>query len=721
MPNRLITFHSIRFKLIASLMAVSLLIGLISLLVGGNMLYRSVIDEAGNRIRHDLNVARVIYDDRIETIDSALGITVGAPGFKTALGSGDPLGASEIVMGLSSRLGLDFFGFTDENGRLLFSASEGEHRREAASGPNPFVRGALEKNGPVSGTVVLDRKGLEELGPSLPARAAILMRGTPGNGTDEVLTRGLTIGAAVPVRLGGKTVGIVYGGYLLNEDTAIVDHIGETVFRNEVYRGHKVGTATIFLGDIRIATSVKDPSGKRALGTSAAPDVARQVIRQGIKWTDRAMVLDDWYITAYEPLTDLSGNRVGMLYVGVLEAKYADVRKRAFTVFAAITMAGVIMAVVLGWLLTTRIMRPVNHMIRASGELSRGNFSPDIGPVSNDDIGMLQKEFLLMTEVLKEREERQKAESEIQLMQSQKQASVGRLAAGVAHEINNPLTGVLTFTHLLLRRKDLPAEVLEDLETVAAQTERVREIVKSLLDFSRQTEISPEVVEINGLIGDIVRLMNNQAHVKGVGLLFERAGGLPEFILDRNQLQSVMINMIINALDATPQGGRIEIQTRAVEGGEAGDVRVNSGYSNNRDASNGGASNGDASNGGANNRDASNGGANNGGTNNGESYSLPANGDGVEIIISDTGCGIAPEHMEKLFDPFFTTKEVGKGTGLGLAVSAGIVERHGGTVKVKSRLGKGSTFIIRLPGRSDGPGSNEAQREGGVLEDLDRG
>lgn len=638
----LIRIHSIRFKLIASLIAVSLLIGLISLLVGGNLLYRSVIDEAGDRIRHDLNVARVIYDNRFDAVRLALEITAATPDFKEAAGSGDRRAVDRIVRDISDRLGLDFCGFADESAARLQAGAAAPPQENSHSNPNPFVLEALERNHPVAGTAVFDRAGLKALNPSLVDRAAIDLHGTSkaGKASSNQVTSGLTMGAAVPVHLGGRTAGVIYGGFLLNEDTAIVDHIGETVFRNEIYRGHNVGTATIFLGDIRIATSVKDASGRRALGTAAAPEVARQVLHEGIKWTDRALVLGDWYITAYEPLTDLSGRRVGMLYVGVLEAKYADVRKQAFAVFAGITMAGVILAIVLGWLFTTRIMQPVNHMIRASGEISDGNFSADIGPICRDDFGMLQKEFLLMTEVLKEREERHKAESEIRLIHSQKQASVGRLAAGVAHEINNPLTAVLTFTHLVLRRKDLPEEVVADLQTVADQTERVREIVKSLLDFSRQTEITPEATDINRLIENTARLMKNQAHVKGVDLSFEGAAGLSELTLDRNQFQSVLINMIINALDATPAEGRIGIRTRATGMGQEG---------------------------------------------------------GVEIAISDTGHGISPDHMEKLFEPFFTTKEVGKGTGLGLAVSAGIVERHGGTVEVKSRAGAGTTFTLWLP------------------------
>ncbi len=638
----LIKIHSIRFKLIASLIAVSLLIGLISILVGGNLLYQSVLDEANNRIRQDLNVARVIYDERADTVRLALAITASATEFRKAVASDSRMIVSEALRDLSDRLKLDFLGLTDARGRVTNRYGAAGPEKTPLLSANPLVLRVLEEHKTVAGTMVLDGDKLLAENPSLANQAYINVHAVPE--TTDAATRqdtvALTIGAAVPVFADGHPAGVIYGGYLLNRDTAIVDKIGETVFKNEVYKGHNVGTATIFYDNFRIATSVKDPSGNRALGTVASPEVTRRVLDQGEKWTDRARVLDDWYITAYEPIKDIMGKRVGMLYVGVLEAKYADVREKAIAVFTGITLAGVIVAIILGWLFTGRIMRPVSHLIRASAEISGGNFSPDVGPISKDDIGHLQKEFLIMTEALKEREKSQMAESEIRLIQSEKQASVGKLAAGVAHEINNPLTAVLTFTHMILRRKDLPDEVRSDLETVASQTERIRGIVKSLLDFSRQTVLTPEPLDINRLIEDSVRLLENQALIKGIHLSFTGDDDLPVFTLDHNQCQSVLINMIINALDATSSGGKIEIQTQKT--GTADDS-------------------------------------------------------GVEIRISDTGSGISPDHMDKLFDPFFTTKEVGKGTGLGLAVSAGIIQRHGGTINVHSKLESGTTFTLWLP------------------------
>ena len=627
--------HSIRFKLIASLIAVSLLVGLISISVGGNLLYQSVLDEANNRIRQDLNVARVIYDDRVNTARLVLETMASAPTLTTAVQAADPARVPASLHALADRTRMDFLGIADAGGRIIYRTGAAA---DVGPGDNPLVQRVLESHRMVAGTVVLDGGQLHAENPQLsldidsPIAAAAVRRASAG----------LTIGAGVPITSGGRMIGVLYGGFLLNGDTTIVDKIGETVFKNEIYKARHVGTATIFYNDLRVATSVKDPSGRRALGTLSSPAVARQVLGEGKKWTDRARVLDDWYITAYEPLSDVDGRRVGMLYVGVLESKYVDIRNEAIVIFAGTTLAGVMLAIVLSWFFTGRIMRPVSGLIRASSEISSGNLDPDIGPISRDDIGQLQQKFMVMVEALREREKLQRKESETRLIQSEKQASVGKLAAGVAHEINNPLTAVLTFTHLILRRSDLPDAVREDLAVVAEQTERVRTIVKSLLDFSRQTELSPTAMDINPLVADSVRLMENQALIKGIDLVFAAGADLPILVLDRNQCQSVLINMLLNAFDATAAGGRIEISTRNAGTDHAG---------------------------------------------------------GVEIIVADTGSGILADHMDKLFDPFFTTKAVGKGTGLGLAVSAGIIQRHGGTITVKSKPGAGTAFTIWLPTR----------------------
>jgi len=640
---------STRSKLIVSFLTVSLLVGIVSLLVGAQMLYLSVLHEINNRVRQDLNVAGVIYNDRVNAIRLSLQMAEISSDLGTALEQGNKDFLLSLLTQTAGAAKLDFAGILLPDKRILCRIGECAQTGEILSGRNPVAELALQRGEAVAGTVVLDREILEAENPELAHRAAI--RPLPSGKTSlQEETAGLAIAAAVPVIADGIPAGVIYGGILLSRDESIADKIGDTVFKNEVYKGRNLGTATIFFKNLRISTTVLKEDGQRAVGTYASAEVSRRVLTEGKKWTDRAFVVSDWYITAYEPIADIFGQNVGMLYVGVLEAAYSDVRSRALLVFTGITAAGVLLSVFLGWFFASRIMLPVSRLINASIEISKGNFSPDVGPISKSDMGLLQNKFLKMAEALKEREQRHMEESEKFLIQSEKQASVGKLAAGVAHEINNPLTAVLTFTHLILRRKDLPEDMRSDLETIAVQTERVRKIVKGLLDFSRQTRLDPEQVNLNRLLEDCVSLLENQALIRGVNLHFDREEELPLLTLDRSQFQSVIVNMIINALDATEPGGSIALRAKRSSGQEQ---------------------------------------------------------EGVEIRIADTGSGILPEHMDRLFDPFFTTKEVGKGTGLGLSVSAGIVARHSGHISVKSKPGEGSVFHIWLPLANENPNPGE--------------
>ncbi|OGP94543.1 MAG: two-component sensor histidine kinase [Deltaproteobacteria bacterium RBG_16_47_11] len=635
-----------------SFLGISFLVCGVALLVGGQLLYKAVLNEANTRISLDLNAAREIYLSRIKGIKVALNITTLGPVFRSALERRDAQKIIPLLTNIAQQTELDFVGIVTKEGKTLCRIGPNSIPKEN-SPSNPIANLALQQRIAVSGTVILNNEILFSENPELANRARIKLlatkKATPRPEIEEF--SGLALAAAVPIFESGNFLGVLYGGVLLNRSQDIVDRVRDTVFQHEIYKGQSIGTATIFFKDIRVSTNVLSPDGSRAIGTVASEEVTKHVLTEGKKWTDRAFVVNDWYITAYEPIEDIFGQRVGMLYVGVLEAKYADVRWKALSLFILITVAGMVLALGLGYIIANKMSRPVQQLIEASNQVSKGNLSPEIGPISKSEIGVLQKTFKEMLTSIQERDKRQRVESEIKLLQSEKQASVGKLAGGVAHEINNPLTGIVTFTHMLLRRNDIPEEVRTDLETVAQETERVRKIVKGLLDFSRQTELDREPTDVNRLVRQAITLVENQALIKGVNLTFEPGDGLSMVTLDRNQMQSVLLNIIINALDATDPGGSITITTNI-----------------------------------------------------GISTSKPGQ-KGIEILCTDTGCGIPPENLNRLFDPFFTTKEVGHGTGLGLSVSYGIVERHGGTIWVQSKVGKGSTFKVWLPTEEQSEGN----------------
>jgi two-component system NtrC family sensor kinase len=634
-------FYSFRSKIISSFLGVTFLVGAVSLLVGGHFLNKSVLGEARNRVAQDLNAAREMYDNRVRMIEVSLNITTLGYGFIVAFRDGD---TSDLVFRLGRMAqygGLDFAGITDEKGQTVCRIGPHSIPGKKSQSPNPIVTVALEKKTLASGAVVLSEEFLNSENPQLAERARIDIVPIPGASpaTEKVVTSGLTLSAGVPVLHEGQLLGVLYGGILLNRDERIVDTVRGTVFRNEEYKGRSIGRATIFLKDVRVATNVPSQDGGRAIGTRVAEDVRQHVLDKGERWTKRAVVITDWYITAYEPIKDIFDKTVGILGMGVLEEKYVDLRWRTLSSFVLITLAGMALATLLGCFMAGRIINPVHRLIRASQQVTEGSLTPDIGPVSSGEMAVLQNTFKEMVAAMG----RRRAESQDRLLLSEKQASVGRLAAGVAHEINNPLTGVLTYTHMLLRRKDLNEEVRADLQTVAEATERVRKIVKGLLDFSRQTKLDREQVDVNRLISNTMALMENQALLKGIGMVFKPGDDLHMVNMDRNQFQSVLLNILINALDATKPGDSITVST------SNSPVMIEAGQ------------------------------------------------EGIEISIADTGCGIPSEHLNKLFDPFFTTKEVGHGTGLGLSVTLGIVQRHGGTIQVSSEVGKGSTFTIWVP------------------------
>ena len=639
-------FCSTRFKLISSFLIGSLFVGIISMMVGGQLLYDTVIHEATNRIRLNLNTAREIYQNNIKQLEVAMNITAMKSDLNTSIKSNNiPQILSRLNL-VAEYLQLDFGGVVSPQGDTLCRLGPDSTAKNKAKTPNPLTNFVIQKKASVSGTIILDKDFLLSENPELAQKVKITLIATPLSVTNPKAEEnsGMAIAAAVPIFENNKLLAVIYGGVLLNKSVSIVDKIRENLFQDENYKGKRIGTATIFFKDIRIATNVIGNDGQRAVGTLASKKVEDHVLLNGKQWTDRAFVVSDWYLTAYEPIEDIFKQRVGMLYVGVLEDKYVDIQREAFLVFIIITLISMAFAGGLGYILAQKLMNPIQQLIQASKEVAQGNFSPDIGPISEEDeIGVLQKMFKKMLSSFKEHNRRLKAESDIKLLQSEKQASIGRLAAGVAHEINNPLTGVLTFTHLLLRRNDINEEIRSDLQTIARETDRVRKIVKGLLDFSRQIKIETEPTNINNLIQNTINLIENQALIKGINLMFKPDKFIPELIVDRNQIQSAILNMLINAIDATGPGGSITVLTGIT-------------LSTNKDE-----------------------------------------GKGLEITIIDTGCGIDPENFDKLLDPFFTTKKVGEGTGLGLSVSLGIVERHEGTIRIQSEVGKGSAFTILLP------------------------
>ncbi|HJV62598.1 MAG TPA: ATP-binding protein [Albitalea sp.] len=323
-----------------------------------------------------------------------------------------------------------------------------------------------------------------------------------------------------------------------------------------------------------------------------------------------------------------------------------------------------LVTVSVGWLLHRLIYVPLRDLEAGAKKLASGNFDDSIPVRDDDEFGSLARSSNQMMAALKK--SRQELEewvatleqrvkdrtqalrlAEAEVARGEKLASIGQLAAGIAHELNNPLTGVLTFTHLLRQKMPEGSQDAEDLDLVIRETKRCASIIRRLLDFAREKAPERKPVDLNQLVQETVRFVERSAALQQIEITTQLDPALPPLLADADLIKQVVMNMLVNAQQAIEESGSIRVQTRLIA-----------------------------------------------------SRKLPAGdqpGPAVEIAISDTGCGIPSANLQRIFDPFFTSKEVGKGTGLGLSVSYGIVASHGGEIEVESEVGRGSTFRVYLP------------------------
>jgi two-component system NtrC family sensor kinase len=348
---------------------------------------------------------------------------------------------------------------------------------------------------------------------------------------------------------------------------------------------------------------------------------------------------------------------------------------------SALTATVAAVALLAGLLLWRMVLRPVRHFRAAIARVGAGELPARVPVLSRDEIGGMARSWNLMTEEL------QRARGELQewnrtlerrvdektvaleraharMLMVEKMASLGKLAAVVAHELNNPLAGIRTFARLLRRRLAAapPAPAAADeaetrriLEMIEHESARCGDIVRNMLLFGRTSDARFNESEVGPLVERCAALVRHKAEMSGVTLEVEPLPRLPALVCDASQVEQMLLALALNAIEATPAGGRVSLAARALG----------------TDADIGGA-------------------------------------DSVVLEVEDTGCGIAPEQRAHVFEPFFTTKEAGSGVGLGLAVVYGIVERHHGHVEFESRPGQGTVFRVHLPRRQPPRGAPAA-------------
>jgi two-component system NtrC family sensor kinase len=347
-------------------LALACFIGAVTALIVNSIVTKQIIFEAQERVKEHLSSATWVYESKIRDIDKVIRWTSIRHVLKEGIKRRDLSAIQKELLGLMSEEGLDFLTLVDRSGTVLLRfhnpGVSGDHL-----GQDPFIKAALGKRG-ISGTQVLSGDELLKERKALAQQAIITSIPTPkekpGQKVEE--TSGMVLKSAYPVLdFNGEVLGVLTGGVLLNRNYEMVDRIKNIVFKDAKYKGKEIGTATIFLGDLRISTNVKDREGNRAVGTRAMKEVQEQVLGKGNPWVQRAFVVDDWYITAYEPIMDVQNKIVGMLYVGMMESKYAVMKEKLILLFFLFSMSGMLFAFAVSFALSWKILKKRNSKSQA--------------------------------------------------------------------------------------------------------------------------------------------------------------------------------------------------------------------------------------------------------------------------------------------------------------------------------------------------------------------
>jgi hypothetical protein len=378
---------------------------------------------------------------------------------------------------------------------------------------------------------------------------------------------------------------------------------------------------------------------------------------------------------------------IGDLMISLLESKRV--------ILITIVLDALVLIIFGSFLLSRILVKPIKNLVQLTQKISEGDFSQKIEVTSKNEIGQLIGSFNRMIERLKANQEslenyleslesanNQLKQAQEELIRTEKLASIGRFAAGVAHEVGNPLGAILGYTSILQKEGTDREESKDYLKRIEKEIERINQIVRELLNFARPSKFEITDVKINKVIESTLSLLSYQKDFKNIETQIDLQSDLPMIKGDESQLSQVFINIILNAIDAMPNGGMLSIQTRThlVENRSVDRLQriyprrrrsdpMESDYSHLRMADPFAAL-----------------------------FKKFSEGDRlVQIRISDTGIGIKKEDLENIFDPFFTTKAPDKGTGLGLSISLRIVESLGGEIKVESDVGRGTTFEVYFP------------------------
>ena len=615
------------------------------------------------KVNGELTIAHQYMASILESSEDEVKSLGGSAVFARAIAAGNKTDIAIFLDDQRRRLGLDFLYLADASGKL--STHEDDVYFQHFAGW-PIVTSAL-KGAARTEIDLFSSTDLAVFSADLATRASIdLVPTEAAVPTDKsVESRGMVVHTAAPFAV-GEHHGALVAGLLLNRNLDFIDTINDLVYPAASLTDGSRGTATLFLEDVRISTNVRLFENVRALGTRVSAIVRSTVLDEGKVWLDRAFVVNDWYISAYEPIIDSRGARIGMLYVGFLDTPFRAAKVRTLWISIAALLAAVIFSVPIFLRWARGIFRPLEGMLKTIGKVEAGELGARTGWTRTDDeigqvathlddlLGQIQERdgrlrgladelndrVIERTQELSDANKRLEATTK-QLVVSEKLAAIGEITAGIAHEINNPMAVILGNIDVV--RQELGADVKDyetELRLIDEQVHSVNVLVSKLLQFARPEEYS-DVIALQSpddVLTDCMVLVQHLMNKVRIDVKrSQKASGAVS--MNRTELQQVLINLIVNAIHAMPDGGELCLAT---------ENEVVDGVT------------------------------------------------GITVSIEDTGKGMDKGVLDKIFDPFFTTKQ-NEGTGLGLSISQTIVTRYGGTIRAKSEPGVGTEFFVWFP------------------------
>lgn len=631
----------LRTKIFRGFVLVITLFAVLSGIVGVRMIKKRIMDEAQTRVRLDLSSAWAVFNSRQNEIEITLRMLASKQSV-VDVAEGGKWDSAEIAARLDRvrvSFGLDYLGLLSPSGEVMLRSAPpkkpGGHRSS-----NPVVMEAMQGR-VASGVNLLSQYELLQEGEHLPERALLELESTPKARETSRRTenRGMVMEAAAPILSGGQVVGIAYGGMLLNRNHDIIDRVHNVVYRDENYRGKPLGSATIFLNDCRIATTVRRQSGNRALGTRVSKEVADRVLDNGRSWLGDAFVVNTWYLSAYDPLRDPLGRVIGMLYVGVLKQPFVDDIGQLTLRYIGVTVFVLIVGLLIAFVTADRLSRPIHRLVAASNRMIRGDQPEKVnadGACSETE--QLVHAFNAMTCKLHEREQSLKATNR----------SYMETVGYVSHELKSPVASIMNYVYLLRGEKlgPLTEKQHKAVRVIDDASQRLVEMVRHYLNLARieNGDLAPIKTKMD-VADDVLDPMLDSfdSAIKEKQMKLENR--VPNGILieaDSNMVREVFENMVSNAVKYGKEGGIIKLYAEE-----------------------------------------------------------PADGM-VKFHVWNEGEGISAENRDNLFRKFSrlegqTNVKRQRGTGLGLFISRNIVETHGGSIDVASEPGQWTDFYFTFP------------------------